>query len=236
MTVAQRLQARGYRTLMAGKWHLGVGEAESPAKWGFDRSFAMMRGESNHFPDRAAENSPDGVDLYREDGKEVTLPAGWYSTTGYVDKFIEYVDDGNGRQPFFGYLALTAPHSPLQAPREYIEKYHGVYDDGPVALAERRVARAKELGLLPKDVDPHTVVPTKDWQALSSRERAEWARRMEIYAGMIDCMDDGIGRVLAHLKRRRLLDDTYVVFLSDNGAAGALRETNRRWARGSTRT
>lgn len=229
VTVAQRLQEAGYRTMMAGKWHLGLDEAHSPAAWGFDRSFAMLRGESNHYPYKGKAPSPDGLDVYNQDGKETGIPADFYSTDGFVGHLNAYLDEVPQGTPFFAYLAFTAPHSPLQAPPELIAKYKGRYDAGPAALAEARMARAKELGLIPADAKPHAMVEQRDWAALTPEERAASSRRMEVYAAMIDSMDAGIGRVMDKLREKGALDNTLVVFLSDNGAAGALREGNPKW-------
>lgn len=227
-TVAQRLHEAGYWTVMSGKWHLGLGEDQSPANWGFDRSFAMLRGEANHYPYQGKDPSPDGLDEYRENGRLVDLPADFYSTDAFADHLNRYIDERPADAPFFAYLAFTAPHSPLQAPADVIAKYKGRFDGGPTALAAARLARLRELGLVDPKVTPLPMI-AEQWDGLPAEDRAAWSRRMEVYAAMIDRMDQGIGRVLDHLRDRDAYDNTLIVFLSDNGAAGGLRETNPKW-------
>jgi arylsulfatase len=122
--------------------------------------------------------------------------------------------------PFFAYLAFTAPHFPLQAPPEAIAKYRGRYDAGYEALRERRLKRQRELGLLDASVVPHRLVDAPRWDALSPEEKQVSARDMEIYAAMVDRLDHAVGRVIATLKETGELDNTVILFLSDNGAEG----------------
>lgn len=236
VTIAQRLHDSGYRTLMAGKWHLGIGEQQSPASWGYDRSFAMLRGEANHYKDSRTEPSPDGADVYRLDGKIVGLPNNFYSSDYFADTLNAFVNEQQPGKPFYGYLAFTAPHSPLQAPKAVIAHYRGKYDAGPQALADARLLRQKKLGLVDASAAAHPIVGLRDWRSLSAEQRALSTRRMEIYAAMIEEMDSAIGRVIANLKRRGELDNTIIMFMSDNGAAGASREENPKWGPWITRT
>jgi arylsulfatase len=122
--------------------------------------------------------------------------------------------------PFFAYLPFTAPHWPLQAPQEYIKKYHGVYDDGPDALRLKRLAKLQELGLVPKDITPHPVVAdeVKAWAEMSADERAKSARAMEVFAAMVECIDVNVGKVYDFLEKSGELDNTFVCFMSDNGS------------------
>lgn len=126
------------------------------------------------------------IALHSEDGEYVkTLPDGWYSSDGYGDKMLQYLrerQERNETRPFFAYLPFTAPHWPLQAPKEIIEHYKGVYDDGPDALRERRLQRLKELGMIGQDVVPHPVVAdeVREWAELSAEEKGvclEWSLR-----------------------------------------------------------
>lgn len=134
-------------------------------------------------------------------------------------------NDEEKEKPFFAYLPFSAPHWPLQAPKESSDKYKGMYADGPEALRNRRVQRLKDLGLVAPDVKPHNVVVTPgeqaDWDTLDEETRAKSARAMEVYAGMVDRMDWNIGRVVAYLKETGEYDNTFVLFMSDNGAEGA---------------
>lgn len=152
------------------------------------------------------------------------LPADFYSTTTFTDKLIDYLSSrkDDKSKPFFAYLPFTAPHWPLQAPREVIDKYKGVYDDGPDALRFRRLQQLKKLGLIAEDVEPAPL--NAKWNAMTPEERLQSARRMEVYAGMVDMIDQNIGRVMDHLEACGELDNTFILFMSDNGAEGALLE------------
>ena len=148
------LQDHGYRTYMAGKWHLGVKEEVAPPNRGFDQSYALMHGGASHFDQSGiitfdANKAP--VALYRENGKEVQLPKDFYSSEFFASRLMSYIDaDTRKDQPFFAYLAFTAPHWPLHAPEEYIRKYEGRYDAGYDVLREERLERMKKLGLVPR--------------------------------------------------------------------------------------
>ncbi|KXJ89840.1 alkaline-phosphatase-like protein [Microdochium bolleyi] len=243
------LRDAGYHTMMAGKWHLGLTPERSAKARGFVRSFAHLPACSNHY---AYEPRMEGEDqipefmtmsyiaLHQEDGEYVRkLPEGWYSSDGYGDKMLQYLrewkeakdnstskSEEDEHKPFFAYLPFTAPHWPLQAPQEYIRKYRGVYDAGPEALRQRRLARLKELGLIGQDVEAHPVVADEvpAWEDLSDEERANSCRAMECFAGMVEAIDVNVGKVTAYLEAIGELDNTFVCFLSDNGAEGAAYE------------
>ena len=229
LTLPQRLQQAGYETIMSGKWHLGKDDDHTPDKWGFDHSFAMLNGEANHFKQVDKEASPDGKDAYRLNGKPVDIPDDFYSSDNFADFMIQKIEQTTKDKPFFGYLAFTAPHSPLQAYPQDIAKYAEFYHEGPQALADKRLARTKQLGLVGKDVKPHQLLGVPKWSSLSFEERLAQTRRMQIYAAMIDRMDYNIGRVIQTLRAKNQLDNTVIVFLSDNGAAGASREGSGKW-------
>lgn len=240
ITLPTLLRDAGYRTVMAGKWHLGVAEQYSPAHRGFDRSYALVQGGAGHF-DQSGVITPDASKapqaIYREDGASVTLPKDFYSSAFFADKIIEYVDEGRKGtakdKPFFAYLAFTAPHWPLQAPADLIDKYRGRYDVGYEVIREQRLARMKSLGLVPRDVQPYTGNPVwPKWSQLSPVQQKHDALRMAVYAAMVESMDQHIGRVLDHLARIGELDNTVILFMSDNGADGntVLDEAaNRDW-------
>ena len=129
-------------------------------------------------------------------------------------------DQGDGK-PFFAYLSYTAPHDPLHAPKDYIDKYLGMYDRGWDVLRDERLQALKDLGIVPDDVQPFPRLPTvKAWDEMSIPEREEAARNMEVYAAMIDYMDEQIARVFDYLKEIGEYDNTMIIFLSDNGANG----------------
>ncbi|EKG15552.1 Sulfatase [Macrophomina phaseolina MS6] len=233
------LRDAGYLTLMAGKWHLGLTPERSPKARGFERSFAHLPACSNHYAYEPQLEAPDKIPefmtmsfiaLHSEDGQYVKkLPDGWYSSDGYGDKMLQYLKDrkeSGDERPFFGYFPFTAPHWPLQAPKEYIEKYKGVYDDGPDALRLKRLQRLKDLGMIPHDVEPHPVVAdeVKEWSDMTPEEKAKSCRAMEVFAAMVECIDANVGKVVDYLRETGELDNTFVCFLSDNGAEGAAYE------------
>lgn len=231
-TLAERLVAGGYRTLMSGKWHLGLAEAQSPHVRGFERSFALLQGAHNHFGIDASPESRHAVS-YRENGRPVThLPADFYSSDYFASRLIEFLSErpkrGKGTErPFFAYLAFTAPHWPLQAPPEDIARYKGRYDAGFDELRERRIARQRELGILAPDIVPHTPRQREGgWHSLTAEQQRTAARNMEIYAAMVDRLDQNVGRVIEALRRSGQLDNTVIVFLADNGADALDIETS----------
>jgi arylsulfatase A-like enzyme len=228
VTVTELLRESGYRTFLSGKWHLGMTLETSPHTRGFERSFALLPGAANHYAisPKAGTGFRRQDTLYTEDDKFVGLPDDFYTSDGFTDKLIGYLkerpDDG---APFFAYLAFSAPHWPLQAPDDLIAKYRGRYDAGPDALRAARLKNLIALGLCAPDVVPHPVVArSKPWAEMTADERAVSARTMEVYAAMVERIDENIGRLVAHLKAVGDFDDTVIMFLSDNGAEGALIE------------
>jgi arylsulfatase len=226
ITVTELLRETGYLTLMSGKWHLGMTRETSPWSRGFERSFALLPGAANHFGAAPLIKLPGAIPLYFEDGAPAeNLAAGFYSSDYYADKLIQYFKEREDDRPFFAFLPFTAPHWPLQAPDALIAKYRGRYHDGPEALRQQRLQRMKDQGLCSQDVIAHEVIAeTQSWKELTGEERAHSARAMEVYAAMVDRMDWNIGKVITHLRESGELDRTVVVFLSDNGAEGAVVE------------
>jgi len=234
VSLATLLRGAGYHTYMAGKWHLGMEESQGPHRRGFERSFALLPGGASHFADAAPlfegrERAP-----YREDGREVALPADFYSSAFYTDRLIEYVRSGlaDGK-PFFAYAAYTSPHWPLQLEDAELDRYRGAYDDGYDALRARRFEAARRLGVVATGagVPPRTPF-ARAWDALSSDERRREARAMELHAAMVENLDHNVGRLLHFLKESGRLDDTLVLFFSDNGAEGndiGRMESNATW-------
>ena len=216
---------QSYHTLLSGKWHLGLTPQRFLVARGFDRSLALLPACANHYgwqPD--AEKKDGGVELpsflektvialHAEDDHYVdSLPEDFYSSNVCADRMIEYLKDWKAtstnkpytheRQPFFAYLPFSAPHWPLQAPQKYIEHYHGLYSAGPEHLRQARLKRLVELGMIPADVVPHPVVADEvpGWDKMTENEQALSSRAMEAYAGMVECMDWNIGRVIEYLK------------------------------------
>lgn len=225
--MAQVLKDAGYRTAMAGKWHLGVKEEFSPATSGFEQSYAMVMGGASHWGDQSGIVAMDPAKppkaIYRENGKAIDIPRdGFYSSQAFTDKLLDYLKSGEkSGKPFFGYLAFTAPHWPLHAPDADIAKYEGRYKEGYDKLRKERLERMKRLGIVPADTpvyEGHAHWPK--WESLTPAQQEAEARRMTVYAAMVDHMDRQIGRVLDYLKAKGELDNTFIFFMSDNGADG----------------
>ena len=211
------LREAGYHTYSTGKWHLGNARDQSPPAAGFERSFQLTHGAANHF------NSVgffDGGSLYREDGAEVEYPAGTYTTELFTDRLIEFIDSQiDDDRPFFAFGAYTSPHWPLQVPDEWLDRYRGRYDDGYDALRERNFGALLAAGILP----PGSRLPPRNpniiaWDELDAEQRRIEARKMELYAAMVENLDHHVGRLIDHMKARGVYDNTLIVFMSDNGA------------------
>ena len=218
VTVATLLKDAGYRTAIAGKWNVGSEPHNLPDQRGFDRSIVQGdTGSDNWEPAKRYLPHSAKVNWF-ENGKEAVMPADYYSSQYFVDRTIEYLRAGaNEGKPFFAYVGFQANHVPLQAPREFIDKYRGQYKDGWTALRAARCDKAIALGLVPKDTALVSMSTTADWAKLSDAEKLYEARRMEVYAGMADAMDHHVGRLIAYLKQSGDYDNTVFVFLSDNG-------------------
>ncbi len=218
------LKSAGYHTYMAGKWHLGSEEKTSPHARGFEETFILVPGGGSHWSDRKPLSPPQEM-FYRRNGKIVeSLPDDFYSTKDYTDNLLEWIkkDHGDGK-PFFAYLSYTAPHDPLHAPREYIEKYKGKFDEGWDVLREKRLGKLKALGIVPESTRAFPrLAYVEAWDDMPAEKRRGLARDMEVYAAMIDYMDEQIGRVIDHLKETGQYDNTLILFFSDNGANGAM--------------
>ena len=220
VSVASVLRDAGYHTYMAGKWHLGHEPDQDPSKRGFERVFTMLHGGTSHFDDEwmmYASYTP----TYREDGVRTHVPQGFYSTEFYANQIVKYMDEQEDDRPFFAYLSLTAPHDPLHVPDEWLDRNKGRYNDGYNALRTSRLARMKELGIVPDEADLGPwlkLIP--QWEKLTAEQKKMEIRRMEIYSAMIENIDHHIGRVLQYLESSGKTKNTLVVFFSDNGANG----------------
>jgi len=232
VTVASLLQDSGYRTMIAGKWNVGSEPYNLPNRRGFDRSIVQGdTGSDNWDPTQRYLPHSARVDWF-EDGKPAVMPAEYYSSQYFVDRTIDYLRAGRPADtPFFAYVGFQANHVPLQAPREFIDKYRGRYKDGWTALRTARRDRAAALGLIPKDTPLAVMSTTRDWDRLSDKDKLYEARRMEVYAGMADAMDFHVGRLVAHLKQSGDFDNTVFVFLSDNGTEGSDYADAQIWLR-----
>lgn len=221
VTLATVLQGDGYHTYMTGKWHLGHTPELLPSSRGFDRTIAMADTGADNWEQRTYLPIYDRANWYA-DGAEHTLPDDFYSSEYFIDKTIEFigsnVEDSN---PFFAYIPFQAVHMPVQAPREFSDKYAGVYDEGWTVMRERRRLAAEEAGVIPAGTQAAVTPGTLAWDSLTDDEKRYNARRMEVYAGMVDAMDMHIGRLMAYLQSIGEYENTIFVFTSDNGAEGS---------------
>lgn len=218
VTVASLLHAAGYHTYMAGKWHLGKTPDLLPFRRGFERTVTMA--------DTGADNweQKPYLAIYKKanwfaDGEEFELPKDFYSSRFLVDKTIEFISsNAEDGQPFFAYIPFQAVHIPVQSPQAFTDKYMGVYDGGWDELRRQRQARAKQLGIIPPDTTMVDMSTTGDWDSYTEQEQRYHAKRMAVYAGMIDAMDHHIGRLITYLKKTGQYDNTVFIFTSDNGS------------------
>jgi arylsulfatase len=208
---------------MAGKWHLGEKPDQWPAARGFERDFSLLQGAGSHWSDMLGLLPSEPRVTYTRNGEKVQeLPKDYYSSRDLTDFIIQSIDgSGQDDKPFFAYLAYQAPHGPLAVPDEWRDKYKGRYDKGYDAIRTERLDRQKKLGIVGKDAVKFPRLPNiPAWDRLTVEQRRLAARKMELYAAMIEYMDDQIGRLIGHLKKTGKYDNTLIVFISDNGAAG----------------
>jgi len=213
VTLAQVLKSTDYHTLMTGKWHLGHADKNNwPLQRGFDRFYGGISGAFNYF-------KPGGDRGITEGNAPVSTPEDWYATDAFTDKGIEYIKEATATDdnPFFLYLAFNAPHWPLNAKWEDYLKYRGKYTAGWQAIADERFEKQKRIGLFDETVKPAPLQAPK-WDGLSDAERDRLDAVQAAYAGCIDNIDQNIGKLVAYLEQSGELDNTLIIFLSDNGA------------------
>ncbi len=227
VTMAEVLREAGYFTAMAGKWHLGQQNGTPPWKRGFDRALNLRAG-GIYFPNQ---NFQGGDELTRRgqeplylDGNPVprdsaVLGQSWYSTFLWADFGLKFVDEAQkANKPFFLYLPHNAPHFPLMAPQELIAKYRGKYKAGWDRLHEERYRRQIKMGLIDAKwpLSPRgTESPA--WDSLSDAEKERFDHLMAVYAAMIEAIDTSVGTLVRGLQSRGALDNTLILFMSDNG-------------------
>jgi len=219
VTLAEVLKTAGYDTYMAGKWHVGENPIHWPMKRGFDRYFGLISGASSYYE---VLTKQERVRMMVKEDSPWTPPAeGFYMTDAFTDYAIERVDEHKAMQdedPFFLHLCYNAPHWPLHAPEEDIAKYKGKYSAGWDAVRTARYEKQKELGII--DDRYQLAARTKrfpTWEEVE--DKATWERKMEVYAAMIDRVDQNVGRLLEKLESNGQLENTLILFLSDNGAS-----------------
>ncbi len=220
-TIAEALAEAGYFTAMSGKWHL----RQQPTDFGFKRYWGHLSGATNYFI---------GDKSFRLNGEPYEVPETlngrpFYTTHAITDFALEFIEEASqGDAPFFLYTAFNAPHYPLQAPEQEVLKYEGRYDRGWGPLREERHRRQLESGLLPAK---WALSPRPDhipaWDSLSEKERKWESDRMEVFAAMVDVLDQSVGRLVAFLKDEGLFDNTLILFFSDNGGCPFERTRGR---------
>jgi arylsulfatase len=224
VTLGEVLRPAGYRTLASGKHH-GI---ENLFDRGFDHYYGLRDGCCNFWNPgvkRPGEPEPGRKNRIRAwcDDEKTYQPytpedKNFYTTDVFTDKALAWLDEKEVEdKPFFLYLSYTAPHYPLHAWPEDIAKYKGVYDKGYQAIREARYARMVEMGLVDSKKSPLLEWDGGDWGKLKGIEQEKEKRRMEIYAAMLDRVDQNIGRVMAKLKQQGKLDNTLIMFAADNG-------------------
>ena len=221
VTVATLLEDAGYHTYMAGKWHLGASPDKRPSRRGFERTVALMDSGADNWEQRPYLPIYDQANWFA-DGERLNLPEDFYSSRYLIDKTIEFIDSNiQDGSPFFAYVPFQAVHIPVQAPQEYIDKYMGMYDSGWSSLRTQRRQRAVELGIVGPDTAMIDMTTTDDWNALDAQRKRYEAKRMAVYAGMIEAMDFHIGRLVSYLKSQGQYENTIFIFTSDNGSEGS---------------
>lgn len=226
-TLAELLKKAGYRTYLSGKWHLGKVQGAYPWNRGFDRYRGLLGGAADYY--RPMPDRPFG-----EDGKlfqPEDLPADFYMTDDITTTALSYIDDAaRAQQPFFLYVAYTAPHTPLQAPRAAIEKMLPMYEGkSPASIAAKRLEKQKRLGIVPSSATLGMIrkFSPAGYERSTDARKDYLAQCMAIYAAQISIMDQGIGSILKSLDRHRLSGNTVVMFLSDNGATAEMPQNNK---------
>lgn len=221
VTLASLLRGSGYHTYMTGKWHLGHTPELLPSARGFERTIAMADTGADNWEQRTYLPIYDEAHWYA-DGEKHTLPDDFYSSEYFIDKTIEFISaNESDDKPFFAYIPFQAVHMPVQAPREFSDKYAGVYDQGWTVMREQRRLAAEEAGVIPENTEVIVTPGTLDWNVLTEEQREHHARRMEVYAGMVDAMDMHIGRLMTYLESIGEYENTIFIFTSDNGAEGS---------------
>ncbi len=227
-TIAEVLKASGYRTYMAGKWHITSADkvdsdrAQWPVQRGFEKFYGTIKGSGSFF---------DPISLCRQntfitpENDPEYKPKQFYYTDAITDNAVKYLQEHQKEspgKPFFMYVAYTAAHWPMQALDKDIEKYKGKFDNGYEPERQARLKRLKELGLMDPNWEPAPTVG--NWDAVKNKKVE--ARCMEVYAAMLDNMDQGVGRVVAELKKQNRFDNTLIFFVQDNG--GCAEDTGRK--------
>ena len=228
VTIAEVLKEAGYFTAMAGKWHLGK---VNPVQRGFQEYYGLLGGFNSFWNPKVYTRLPKDRPLHKYAEGE------FYATNVITDYALDFIDQAhNEDKPLFLYLAYNAPHFPLHAPKAMIDKYMKTYLQGWDKIRDQRWKRIVGMNLLQgkPELSPRGVVPGSffmdeahplpAWDSLTKEQQTDLARRMSIYAAMVDIMDTNIGRVVDKLDKNGELDNTFIIFMSDNGACAEWHE------------
>jgi arylsulfatase A-like enzyme len=214
VTLAEVLKTAGYHTYMTGKWHVGMhGKEKWPLQRGFEKFYGILCGGSSYlkpFPPRGI--TTDNGDM------QYDFPGNYYTTDAFADNAVKYIGEQKDTKPFFLYLAFNAPHWPLQAKQEDIALFKDKYNVGWDAIKHERLRRQTEMGL----IKPEWALSQREmrpWNELNPTEQKNVAYRMAVYAAQVYSLDQNVGKVIAKLKKEDKLDNTLIMFLSDNGAS-----------------
>lgn len=215
VTFGEALKEAGYSTLLSGKWHVGGGPGQLPSDRGFMRSLAAPAGGFMYSGHERAKVLLDGKPV--RPGTDV--PEDWYATDLWTDYGLKFIDETREtNKPFLLYLAHTAPHFPLQAPQDEIDKFKGKYMAGWEKLRQERFKKQKEMNLLTGEFSLNPSNPKiPEWESLSKEEQERYDLMMAIYAAMVSHLDKSIGHLIEGLEKRGLLENTLILFFSDNG-------------------
>ena len=235
VTLAEVFKTNGYGTYMAGKWHIGEDAGRWPKDRGFDNYWGLISGGSSYYEIITPEENPNQTVIRKmaydnqpwdpdntSDPNNPYAPGTFYMTDATGDFAIDFLQKHfttKPNSPFFLYLSFTAPHWPLHVHESDVAKYNGVYNEGFDVIREKRLANLKAQGIVPQDAKLSPRDHNIKWENLTKADQDDYIRRMQVYAGMVDNMDQNIGRVVDLLKSRGKFNNTIILFLSDNGGS-----------------
>jgi arylsulfatase len=216
MTIAEVLKTAGYSTYMTGKWHITrhldpMENFNWPCQRGFDRFYGTIHGAGSLWDPNTL--TRDNKYITPLNDTEYQAEGDWFYTDAISDNAVKYISEHKSDNPFFMYVAYTAAHWPMHAHEKDITKYKGKYDQGYDPIRVARYKKMKKLGLIKEEWGLSE--KTADWGKVTNKP---WeSRNMEVYAAMIDNMDQGIGKIVGELKKQEKLENTLILFFQDNG-------------------
>ena len=214
VTIAQLLSNGGYRTYMAGKWHLGLDQM--PNARGFTRSVSLADTGADNWEQKPYLPLYDEARWF-EDDEPLRLPDDFYSSEYLVDRLIEFIGDTPSDRPFFGYLSFQAVHIPVQTPPEFTARYADRYRNGWDEVRTTRLKEAIKRGIVRPTTQLIDMPTTREWDQLSKVEQERESKQMAVYAGMVEAMDYHLGRLISHLEQTGQYTNTLFIVTSDNG-------------------